>query len=282
MATLPKLQDALEALKNAIQAALATNNAPGRGTVYVGWPTGTEETQKLGQSDVEGSVTVWPLGGHDATRYMGDFELLTAPQDNLIATVAHNGVTFSGTSDKAYNVHAFVAGHQLDAYYQTTASESLANVASGVATAINNLAIVGVTATPSGNGFSITGAQMQAVNIGSSGTIVSEQRRIRQLVQVTVWLNDYVARWQIADIIMTNVGTAANHFLALSDNSQAFIEYQSDHMDDSSESSYSLAAHHIVYMVEYGVLQQLTAYEIESIGATQQINSGPKPTNYYP
>lgn len=279
VATLPKLQDALEALVNQIQAALV--NIPGRGQVYVGWPTGTEETQKLGQPDIEGSVTVWPLGGHDATRYLPDYEILAAPVVNLTATVSNNTVTFSGASDKAYNIHAFIGGRWVDAYYATGANESLANVAVGVAAAINALAISGVTATASGDGVSLAGAQFGSVNVGGSGTIVSEQRRTRQMVQVSIWVNDFPTRFQMADAIMTAIGTASNHFLTLTDGSQAYIEYQSDHMDDSSTSSYTVAVHHIVYMVEFGILQSATAYQIESIGTTEQINSLTNTTDYY-
>lgn len=281
MATTPKLQDALQALVNAIETALTAADAPGKGQVYIGWPTGTEETQKLGASDIEGSITVYPLHGQDATRYPADAVLLTAPVVNLVATVAGDTVTFSGESDVAYNIHGFIGGKTVDAYYQTTASESLANVATGVAASVNALAISGVHATPSGDAVTITGGQFSEVNVGGTGTIAIEQRRVRQMVQVTIWLNDFIARFEVADAIMMSIGTATNHFLTLSDGSQAFIEYQTDHMDDSSESSYSLAAHHIVYMVEYGILQPITAYEIEGVGVTQQINSAAETTEYF-
>jgi hypothetical protein len=251
--------------------------------VYVGWPVGTEEVQKLGQPNTEGSITVYPIqGAKNATRYPGQYQVLTAPTVNLFAVVAHNTVTFSGVSDSVYNIHAFFGGKYVDARYQTSVSETLANVASGVASAINALAISGLTASASGAVVTLTGGQFQTVNIGSGNALLGiEEFRVERTIQVSVWINDAPTRWQIVEAIVNAIGNSNLHFLTLSDGSQAYIHYQSDYLDDSSESSYSLYAHHIWFGVEYGQINTSPAYQIESAGVTQTIDSTTPKTYYF-
>ncbi|HEY6289310.1 MAG TPA: hypothetical protein VIW48_07675 [Nitrospiraceae bacterium] len=270
--TISKLQDVCNQIVAAVQAALASNNAPGTGQVYVAWPTGTEEVQKLGQPTPEGSITVYPIkGAENATRYPSEPAILTAPQNSLIAVMAANTVTFSGVCDQAYNIHGFIAGKNADAYYQTTANQTLAQVATAYAAVITALSI-GLTASATGVVATLSAGQFTVVNVGSTGKYAIEKLRIRRTIQISIWINDATTRWTIADIITTSLGTAGNHFLSLTDGTQAYISYLGDLMDDSSESSYSLYAHHIYYDVEYGQVASGLATQIEGFETTTQIN----------
>jgi hypothetical protein len=278
MSTKPRLRDVLDTVKNAVQAALAAANAPGAGQVYVGWPTSVEEVQKLGQPGAEGSVTVYPLkGASNVTRYPGTPTIAVAPVHNLIAVAAGRTLTFSGVNDQAYNIHGFFYGKLVDAYYGTTAGQTLAQVATAYAAAITALN-VGITASASGAAVTLTGGQFTQVNIGSSGTIVTEEVRIRRTIQVSVWMNDDDTRWVLADIIMAALGGTDDHFLSLSDGSQCYVTYAGDVPDDSSEGAYSMFVHHIYFQVEYGQLSVATGYEIEGFEVTTQTNEGASET----
>lgn len=282
MTVLPKLQDVQESLKTAIVAALAAANAPGLGQVYIGWPVGSEEVQKLGQPVPEGSITIFPIrSSQNATRYPWEPTILSAPVVNLIVTVAQNVATFSGVSDQAYNIHGFLSGKTVDAYFATTASQALSSVATAFAAAINALSVPGITASASGDAVTLAGGQFQVVNIGSFGTFAIEEFRIRRTLQVTVWINDVNTRWLVVDAILTAIGSSTNHFLTLTDGTVAYIRYMSDVMDDSSSSSYSLYAHHLWYEVEYGQVQTGEAYEIEGIAVTQEIDNRTPSTTYH-
>ena len=281
-ATGPRLLAVCEALKTAIEAALVASSAPGKGQVYIGWPVATEEVQKLGQPTPEGSITIYPIGSaKNMTRYPNEGATLFPSNVNLFVTFSQNMATFYGTSDVAYNIHGFLGGQSVDAYCATTASQSLSSIAASFAAAINAYAIPGVIAIPVNASVTITGAQFSAINIGGSGTYAIEEIRIRRVIQVSTWLNDYTARWAVVDAIISNIGTASSHFLTLSDGTAAYIAYQTDRYDDTSQSSYSLLAHHIWFEVEYGQMLTGTAYQAESFGVTQQIQTSAPVTTYF-
>jgi hypothetical protein len=278
--SIPKLQDVCATVVLAVEAALAAANAPGVGQVYIGWPTGPEESQKLGQPQPEGSVTVYPTkSASNITQYPAEPTILTAAVNNLVATISKNLLTFSGVGDKPYNVHGFFGGRTVDAYYATTAAQTLASIATAYAAAINALG-VGLGASAAGATVTLSGGQFSAVNIGSSGTYAIEELRIKRTIAISVWINDAPTRWAVADAILSRLGTAENHFLTLSDGSQAYFSYLADYMDDSSESSYSLLVHHLWYDCEYGIIQTGSATQIEGIEVVQTIDQLATTTTY--
>jgi hypothetical protein len=279
---LPKLQDVQEALKTAIVTALAAAGVPGTGQVYLGWPTGSEEVQKLGQPFPEGSITIYPIrSSANATRYPWEPNLLTNPAKNLTAIVANNVVTFYGVIDISYNIHGFFMGKQVDAYYATTAGQTLISLATSYAQTINDKAIPGVTAVSNGASVILSGASFQVVNVGSNATFAIEEYRVRRTLQVSLWINDVPTRWAVMDAILSSIGSSSSHFLTLSDGTLAYIRYLSDYMDDTSESMYSMYAHHVWYEVEYGQVQYGTAYQVGSLEVSTELNANTLPTAYY-
>lgn len=281
MTAVPRLRDVCYTIRQAIETILVESDAPGTGRVYVGWPTSVEEVQKLGQPGAQGSVTIYPVkGAHNATRYPATPVAIVAPVNNLISTISANVVTFTGVGDKPYNIHGFFQGKLVDAYLGTTTGQTLAQIATAYAAAINALS-VGVTATATGAAVTITGAQWAKVNIGSSGTYAIEEMRIKRTIMVSVWINNIDARWAIVDAILANLGTADNHFLTLSDGSSAFILYSTDSMDDTSESSYSMFVHHIYFDVEYGQILTGQGYQVEGFETITTINNGAPKTAHF-
>lgn len=271
--TTPKLLDVMQKLKWAIESALSAASAPGAGQVYLGWPTGSEEVQKLGQPYDEGSITIFPIrSSSNVTRYSNQARSVSRNPVNLLRTVVKNVVTFSGTCDAVYNIHGFIAGRFVDAYYATTAGQSLTALATAYAQAVNNLAVPGVTASASGASVTLHGAQWQVVNIGGTGTFFIEQFRVQRILQVSLWINDPLVRETISEIILNAIGISGNHFLTLSDGTAAYIRYFCDNLDETSQSSYSMYLKQIWYSVEYGQNTAGTAYEVEGIGATLGIN----------
>lgn len=283
-----RLQDVLDTVADAVEAALETANAPGTGQVFIGWPVGPEAVQIFGQPTPEGVISVWPLpGASNETRYPQDFEQISPPVDNLLSSLSTDGtnLTFtsqgiSGVADSVYNIYVFLRGQPVPAYYQTTLNEPLSAVASGVAAAVNGLNIPGVSATATGATTFITGSWFRQVNIGGSGLLFSEQSRIARIIRVSVWINDWSTRFSVADAIMQNLGTASTLWLQLSDKQPMFIRYHTDMLDDSSSSAYSVYVHHIDFEVEYPETTVVPGYQIAEVQATTQINSTPPVTTY--
>lgn len=278
---LPKLQDVMESLKKEIVNALSQSNVPGTGQVYLGWPTGSEEVQKLGQNLPEGSITIYPIKfSQNATRYPWEPTVVSYPINNLKAFVFGNSVNFLGLNDVSYNIHGFVSGINLDFHYQTITGESLYVLAANYSKKINSYGVQGLFASSVGDMVTLSGAQFQVVNVVSSGSFAIEEFRVRRTLQVSLWINDIATRWLVIDALMTNIASNTNHFLALTDGSQAYIRFMADYMDDSSESSYSMYVHHIWYEVEYGQMLNANAYQIGGVEVTQEINGIAPGTTY--
>lgn len=274
----PIEQDVLETIRSAVTSALSAAATAGNisttGQVVVGWPASTQLTEIL--ANAQSQVSLYMLeGGKQDTRYPPEWVSIAQPNVPLIATVSGGTVTFSGSVVAGLNIHTFVGNILQDAYYQTVLEDNLASVATHVASAINALAISGVTATPSGNGLSVTGSYSLACNIGASSVAIAREAHLWQrCVQISIWAPDPNTRYAMTDPILSSIGTIDNSFLTLS-NGMTMRIYNSGRQSwnkDKLQLSYSCYQAHYIFDVEYYSIAQTTSSQIESLEQDVSLN----------
>lgn len=268
------LSDVLVALGQAVTSSINSAGITAPTQVYTGWPTAQELMPIINNGGY--AVSVHALdGSKNITKYPKDFQNYSAPPANLVATLSHNTITFSGVSDVSYNVYAMIYGQPyVAAYVQTSASQSLSSIATAVAGAINALALTGITASAAGAVVTLSGGQFSFCNVGTNGLIAREVTRINRWLQVSVWAPDPVLRFAIQNAIMAGIGYAIDLFLNLPDGSKMFCRYMTDKMEDEHQVSYALFVHHIIFDAEYGVIEIDPATQIGEAQANLTMTSG--------
>lgn len=261
------LDSVLSAIRRDIANAINAANIPQQGQVIKGWPTAPQLVEILAQPNNEWQVSIYPLPARSATRWLEASLGYTAPQVYLAASVAGDTLTLTeaGTppSDAGdVNIHAFIKGVNADVYAVGSPTESLDDIAIAVAAAVNALSRAGITATPSANTVVLSGALWDSVNVGGTGSFITEANRDARLVQVTIWATggttsdgdiDHTLRFSLVDAIKSNLGTRRKHFIRDETGTQVYINYHGETPDDDSQSSYSLYASIIYFDVEYSV-----------------------------
>ena len=280
------LSDVLATLGGAVASSINSAGITAPAQVFTGWPTAQELMPIINNGGYAVSVHSIPSAKNN-TKYPKDFQAYSTPPANLFATLSHNTITFSGVSDVQYNIYAMLYGQPyVAAYVQTTASQSLSSIATAVAGAINALGLTGITASAAGAVVTLSGGQFTFCNVGANGQIAREVTRINRWLQVSVWAPDPNLRFSIQNAIMAGIGYAIDLFLTLPDGSKMFLRYMTDKMDDEHQTSYALFVHHIIFDVEYGVLDVQPGTQIGEVQAnvTQTYGLGdgyPNPTVTY-
>lgn len=280
---------AIDAVRTACRSGIiASGLTVNPAQIVRGWPVGTELTKILSQPTVikPYQVSVYQLPGAK----QGEVALATAPRtvqapapSTLTAAVSDNVVTFGGAPQAGANVHVFLDEPQADAFYQVTAADTLASIATALAAAINEVNFLGVTAMASGDAVTISGASSIAANVGSPTTMsvaLLEAQRIECNLQVCVWANDPLLRVQVRDAIVQNVGTRDIPSLPLGDGSLMMCAYATDKMIDKSQSSYNLYQHNIVFKCSWGENRIVKATQIAAVKSIINQNDDPAVTQY--
>jgi len=272
-----RIDDVCGSLCDAIKAALESSNVLGTayecptpsgavdailstdGQVYAGEPLVPELIKILANPPGTWQISVFPVGqAKNATRFSPfDNPLYTpGPAPSVTASFASGVITFEGSiGTQQYNVHTVVNGDG-DAFVQTTPNQSLADLATAVADAINGLGLDGVSAVAEGNTVVPTGASLLECNIGGPGATVGyEVGRYQRQIVATIWTNDPYGRSFLSGALVDRIGTVFSQFLPFADGSMFYIENSTgEAYDDDSQSSYSAFISRISFLVEYGLI----------------------------
>jgi hypothetical protein len=296
-----RIQDVLETLITAVTNAIIAAGIANDGQVIGGFPVSMEMVKTfVGTSPPPFLVSIYPRPGSakNVTRFpANDLFTITNPNVPMSGVVTISGrsfvLRFSGQVIAGLNVHAFVGGPLKDAHVQTVPGDTTVTLATKVAAAILALGIPGVTAVASANAVTIGGTMACICNIGGQGVLAKEVARVAQTVQISTWVQSSavppgdenpsdVLRWNLAQAISLGIGTydGAGPWLALSDGAPMLVEYATEYLDDGSQSSYGVYAHHLCYRVEYPIYRIIPSAQIAAVEFEQSIDGGAVTTTY--
>ena len=160
-----------------------------------------------------------------------------------------------------------------DLAYQTQSGETVNTLAAAVASGINTLNYDLVSAYASGATVTVSESPYLYCNIGWTGVMVREVRRMQTPFQITVWAANPDDRTAIANIIDSYVAIDTIPFLEAADHAAIRIRLTRPSWNDDSQASYSLYCAHFVYECEYPTLQTIVSTTIESVGNTLDIQT---------
>jgi hypothetical protein len=272
-----RLEQVLDAHIVAIQSALAANNVQPPGRVERAWPSETYLTGIVqpiaGNVPNAPVVALTPVGnGTPKTRWKSTRVGTVTPvaPATITATLDVDTVTFSGTIAEGINIALFVGAPPQAIVYQTIEGDTLASLPSTLAENVNAAGIVGVTAIAAADAVIVTGPNL-ACNVGATGTILRENGRFDQRVQVTVYAADGATRGAILGAIQANIGTTdpATRWIRLPDGTTTFTRLASTPMwRDESIAGSMLKRGDLFFMIEYGVVAVDTISQVVAMGVT--------------
>ena len=241
--------------------------------IYPGWPnpqTLDADLAAVGNKAVNGRlhVSVYPRPEeHNTTRYMPDWQQLTAPANTITLAAAGQQITVGGALPvpfAAQNLAVFVNG--LPYTYSVQAGDSPTSIAAALAALIN--ATVSGTSS-AGPVISLpANARIGALRVGGVGTSVKEVRRQERLFQITIWANSEANRTALARPI--DAALAGAERFTLADQSSARLIYKSSPVLDTTQKA-NLYRRDLLYTVEYPTLLTEQDYQI----TVEQTNVAP-------
>jgi hypothetical protein len=271
MATIDQVLDAVQAAVYKLLVTQYGTNPPAQ--IIIGWPYAPALSEILGEGEAQ--ISIFPLAKSAQNRTSRHPRWYTVTQNpvTLIATITTVGgnlvITYTGTPQAGFNIHTFLDNPVYDAYYQTTAEDSLDTVAAAVADKITALDAPGVSASATGAAVTVSGTTKLKCNIGGTATMAQEVRRTMTPVQVSVWAPNAESRRAIGQMIEN--GLALDFpipFLQAADGAAIFIRMRGAPMwNDDSQRAYSLYQWHGVFECEYPTHQISTGTQVESVGA---------------
>lgn len=262
------ITDVMSALQTQVADALIAANITLNGTVIKGWPNMPALTKQMEIVPAQYCVSVYPLPAEKkTTRLFPLWQVQTEPNVTLGSSLSGGVLTFSGTVATGFNVmvvlNAGISG--ATALYQTSGTDTLASIATGVAAKIN--AITGFSAVASGDTVTISGAKSIICNIGGSGVLAREVRRTERQFQLSTWCPDGPTRAAIADAIDLFLATV--YFLSFPDGSSGRLTYVRGPWNDEMQRDTLYFAHQI-FAVEWGTMQTTVATQVAAVETTMQ------------
>lgn len=233
----------------------------GKGQVIIGWPIATELTEIMA-TDGNWQVSIFPHDKAKPTTRFRPRRRYSAGQSTVLAAVVNGVITLSGAVSRAGdNVHV-VLDRRHDIRVATSFPQTLAQLATAVASAVNAASLPGISAAPSGNTTAISGAFDVICNVATVGTASREVGRFERDLQVSIWASDPITRDVIQGAVLPQIGSVTAAKLTLPDSTRLWVRYGGDLWNDNSQSSYSMYIAHHLARVEYGIMQTEPAYQI--------------------
>jgi hypothetical protein len=210
--------------------------------IYRGWPLPATLNADLASGAV--NVTVLPVSGsaRDTTRFPYVWQLPPGQAPTLIASVAGQTVTFSGTPQVGQLAGVIINGNSY--VYTVQAGDNASMVAANVAM----LARVDYAVNYSGTSLTIQAATRLIGRVVAGSVATREVRRQLQNFRITCWCPDYLTRDTVAAAI--DVYLAQIAFLDLPDGSAARMIFRNGETSDRSEDA-SLYRRDLIYSIEY-------------------------------
>lgn len=253
------LSDVLTALANTLGTAFYPNGtanpsaitAPVR--IYPGWPVPANLDADLAANTV--NVSLYPLPMERVEGLTSpDTQTQTITPAQLTLSVSGSQITVGGaiqvgdvaTIDRNYAVST----------YAVQASDTLASVAAGIASAIGGTASGNVVTAPSGT-FALS------AGVSTQGTVIQPMRRIERRIQVTIWAPTPSLRDQAAPIIDNALWNAER--ITLPDGTPCGLSYQGSPMTDMLEKQ-AIYRRDLMIAARYLSTQTQTAQTVGSLG----------------
>lgn len=280
MTAKPRLTDVLDTIGTAIAVAINSAGITTPCQVGPGTVVSTQIAEILAQGAGNSVVALWPLPANNDERFSPiDGAITVMPVPTLVASVSAEVITFSGIPEVC-NVHT-VINHAADALVVPAVGQTLAQVAANVASAVNALALPGVSASASGAQVTFSGAFDLFCNVGVDGTYTQEVMRISRGVQATVYSPDPLTRTTIADAIISLVGTALVHWYTLSDGQPLYVRFNmraGDKLEERAQASYSAYEECIVFETQYPIT--VTSI-VTPVGVVELVSANNAPVTSY-
>lgn len=196
------------------------------------------------------------------TRFLDNWNVLTAPAPTLTVTQMGQVVTLGGTVSTPQNV-AIVTKAQ--AYlYAVQAADTLTSIAAAVAALIPGATSTGPAITVP-NGVVITAAR-----VGASGTFYRERKRQKRSLQICIWANSDANRSLTASPL--DVALASTEFLTLPDGTAGWLLYESSPIIDANE-KVQLYRRDLFYTVDYATIQTTQAFQVITLEQITQVTN---------
>lgn len=261
--------------------------------IFRGWPVTQQQELAKAQAApgnpglVNVSVTARNGVENKSTRHPPIWQTITPPAHSLTASVIgalQNQIEIGGTVAVPQNIVALIGGSLEPKVfvYAVQASDTLATVATGLASAIAS-AFPGTTS--SGAVVSVASTLPLAVRVASSGIIIQEVGRATKSFQVTIWAPPYNVSGGDADLWRNAVAKIVDpqlrslNRILLPDHTNANIAYERTISFDLGQMQ-GLYRRDLYYSIEYATTITQTAYEIGA--AVSQLQGGVTNTGVLP
>jgi len=199
------LQDVLDALVSEVRRAI---DGQSPALVYAGWPT-QANLQDVVAKGIQSHVSVYALPGErNTTRFARDLVVEQPPILSLLARTEEDLLVFEGTTQADHHVSVRI-NDTTPIGYLAPKGMTLADVALGVADAINAAWLPGLSAVAKGPAVSVTGAVKPRLEIaiGGTGRLSQLLRQQEKQIMVTVWAPAPDIRERLAEAIDDRIGT---------------------------------------------------------------------------
>jgi hypothetical protein len=256
------IEDVADALASIVTGFLTgAGGAPLTGVqtdVFAGWPEPTALKQSLAAGNVTVSVYAMPGATSAVTRHQRDWERTGTSAITTTAAVAGGTITFGGTITLPLNVTIQAPGNK-SASYAAQTGDTLATLASGVATALN---LAGVQASANGAAVTVADGGPLTVSLGGQGTLIRENAREKQVFQITVWAPTQALR--LATSRAFEALLMGLDVVALPDGSQGNIMFMRNMLNDHSQLE-NLYRRDVWMTVEYPITETTIAWDVVSV-----------------
>jgi hypothetical protein len=287
--------DVKNALVSVIAAALYPNGtgaACAAGVpcnVFRGWPTQQAQTAAIAGNYVNISVATRNGVERNTSNHRYGAYWQVKPTHTLTASVSNNTITIGGTVSVPQNVVVMI-GKSFVTSYAVQANDTLASIASGLATLIS-ATFAGTTSW--GTHVTVNNASPPIIaRVTSTGTVITETKRQEKSFQVSIWAppcnvaSSDADAWRTAVINVIDPALSSSPRIQLPDQQYGNIHYERLISMDTAQAE-GLYRRYPFYWVEYATTLQTTAYEIGSMqtqiqGASTSTGTLPPPTNPAP
>nr|WP_321985337.1 hypothetical protein [uncultured Lichenicoccus sp.] len=224
--------------------------------IFRGWPDPQQLNQDMAARVCDVSVYSIPGGSRDTSRYPRTWCTLPIAAPTLTVTSSGNVVTFGGTPGAAQL--ASLSAANIGYSYAVQASDTLASIASALASAVNADGRLVATATGPSVTITTTGGNGKTA-IGyanSTGTAWRETRRQEQRMMVSIWCPTPELRDLLGGAI--DNGFSDVDFIDAGDPTTTRIRYFGTSETDSGTNA-TLYRRDINFLVEYPTIQTQTS-----------------------
>jgi hypothetical protein len=274
-----RLLDAMTTLGQLVSNSLNDAGFSVSNQVILGEPPEPQLSEILGLNKTVVAVREY-TGPRDVTRYLPDDTVITvrAPDIDVVVGAINNVLTFAGNVIPGLTFHVLIEQPYNDATYTTSVGDNVASVCAGIANAVNALGLTGVSASITSDTVTIAGVDQVQCNVSTAAVLLArEVGRRAQTLLVSCFSNNPDVRFTMHEAVSSRVGTAANVFVPLSDDTPMRLSYATgasdDKLKDSAQQRASRFTAHLAFDVEYSVLEYLGAATIGAIDNQITINS---------